>query len=108
MVERECRQDDTQTLERRYFINSIAAEAKTFAQAVRGHWGVENRLHWRLDVIFGEDASRIRRGNGPAIMTTLRHLCLNLFDRESSSLSLAKKRRKAAWNDEYRAKVIFS
>jgi hypothetical protein len=41
-------------------------------------------------------------------MTTLRHLCLNLFDRESSSLSLAKKRRKAAWNDEYRAKVIFS
>jgi predicted transposase YbfD/YdcC len=108
MVERECRQGDTQTFERRYFINSIAAEAKTFAQAVRGHWGVENRLHWRLDVIFGEDTSRIRRGNGPAIMTTLRHLCLNLFDRESSSLSLAKKRRKAAWNDEYRAKVIFS
>jgi predicted transposase YbfD/YdcC len=108
MVERECRQGDTQTFERRYFINSIAAEAKTFAQAVRGHWGVENRLHWRLDVIFGEDTNRIRRGNGPAIMTTLRHLCLNLFDRESSSLSLAKKRRKAAWNDEYRAKVIFS
>ena len=108
MVERKCRQGDTQTLERRYFINSIAAEAKSFAQAVRGHWGVENRLHWRLDVIVGEDTSRIRRGNGPAIMTALRHLCLNLFDRESSSLSLAKKRRKAAWNDEYRAKVIFS
>lgn len=108
MVERECRQGDTQTLERRYFITSIAAEAKLFAQAVRGHWGVENRLHWRLDVIFGDDASRIRKGNGPEIITTLRHLCVNLFDREPSKLSLAKKRRKAAWNDDYRAKVIFS
>lgn len=107
-VERECWQNGTRTLEQRYYINSIAADAKPFAQAVRGHWGVENRLHWRLDVVFGDDASRIRRGNGPAIMTTLRHLCVNLFDREASSLSLAKKRRKAAWNDEYRAKVIFS
>ena len=107
-VERECWQDHKLTLEQRYFINSITAEVKPFAQAVRGHWGIENRLHWRLDVVFGEDASRIRRGNGPAIMTTLRHLCVNLFDRETSSLSLAQKRRKAAWNDEYRAKVIFS
>ena len=96
------------TVERRYYLSSLAVDVEQFARAVRGHWGVENRLHWRLDVIFGEDTSRIRRGNGPAIMTTLRHLCLNLFDRESSSLSLAKKRRKAAWNDEYRAKVIFS
>ena len=91
----------------RYFINSISADAQRFAQAVRGHWGVENRLHWRLDVIFGEDASRIRKGNAPAIMTSLRHLCMNLFEQEPSSLSLAKKRRKAAWNDDYRAKVVF-
>lgn len=108
MVERECQQGDTRTLERRYFINSIAAQAKPFAQAVRGHWGVENLLHWRLDVVFGEDASRIRKGNGPAMMTTIRHLCMNLFEREPSAMSLAKKRRKAAWNDDYRAKVIFS
>lgn len=108
MVERECLQGETRTVERRYFINSIPAQAQSFGHAVRGHWGVENPLHWRLDVILGDDASRIRKGNGPAIMTSIRHLCMNLFECESSSMSLAKKRRKAAWNDNYRAKVIFS
>ena len=108
MVERECIQEDSSTLERRYFICSISANAKVFAKAVRGHWGIENPLHWRLDVILGDDASRIRKGNGPAIMTGIRHLCMNLFEREPSALSLAKKRRKAAWDDNYRAKVLFS
>lgn len=63
MVERECIQGDTKTVERRYFINSIPASATPFAFAVRGHWGVENPLHWRLDVVLGDDASRIRKGN---------------------------------------------
>lgn len=107
MVERTCISGDTTSIERRYFINSIPADAPRFAHAVRGHWGVENRLHWRLDVVFGEDASRIRKGHAPTIMTSLRHLCMNLFEQEPSSLSLAKKRRKAAWNDDYRAKVVF-
>ena len=109
MVERECWQgEEKATIERRYFINSIEAKAKNFAKAVRGHWGVENPLHWRLDVVLGDDASRIRKGNGPAIMTSLRHLCMNLFECEGSSISLAKKRRKAAWDDDYRTKVLFS
>ena len=108
MVERECWQGEHHTMERRYFINSIEARAATFAKAVRGHWGVENPLHWRLDVILGDDASRIRKGNGPAIMTSIRYLCMNLFEQEGSSISLAKKRRKAAWDDDYRAKVLFS
>ncbi|MCP4410377.1 MAG: ISAs1 family transposase [Gammaproteobacteria bacterium] len=108
MVERECLQGDTRSVEQRYFINSIPGQARPFAHAVRGHWGVENPLHWRLEVVLGDDASRIRKGNGPAIMTSIRHLCMNLFERETSSMSLAKKRRKAAWNDDYRAKVIFS
>ncbi len=108
MVERECWQGDKKTIEKRFFINSITANAKQFAQAVRGHWGIENPLHWRLDVVFGDDASRIRKGNGPAIMTSIRHLCLNIFERESSPLSMAKKRRKAAWNDDYRSKMLFS
>jgi predicted transposase YbfD/YdcC len=107
MVERTALAGETQTVERRYFINSIRADAQRFAHGVRGHWGVENRLHWRLDVVFGDDASRIRKGNAPAIMTSIRHLCVNLFDQEPSSLSLAKKRRKAAWNDDFRAKVVF-
>ena len=108
MVQRECLQGDTHTVEQRYFINSIPAQAKPFAHAVRGHWGVENPLHWRLDVVFGDDASRIRKGHGPAIMTSIRHLCINLFEREACAMSLTKKRLKAAWNDGYRAKVIFS
>ncbi len=107
MVERHCSIGETETVERRYYINSIGAEADRFAHAVRGHWGVENRLHWRLDVVFGEDASRIRKGNAPAIMTSIRHLCMNLFEQEPSLLGLSRKRRKAAWNDDYRAKVVF-
>jgi len=74
---------------------------------VRGHWGVENRLQWRLDVVLGEDASRIRTGHAPAILTSICHLCMNLFEQEPSKLRLAQKRRKAAWNDDYRAKVVF-
>jgi predicted transposase YbfD/YdcC len=108
LVERETWQGDQHTVEQRYFITSIAADAQRFAQAVRAHWGVENRLHWRLDVTFNEDASRIRKGQAPAMMTSIRHLCLNLFEREGSAISLAKKRRQAAWDDNYRANVLFS
>ena len=107
MVERRCLMGTTATVERRYFINSIPAQAQRFADAVRGHWGVENRLHWRLDVLFNEDASRIRKGHARAIMTTIRHLAMNLFEQETSKLRLSQKRRKAAWNDDYRANVVF-
>lgn len=95
------------TKERRYFINSIPAEANLFAEAVRGHWDVENRLHWRMDVVLREDACTIHKGNAPAILTTLRHLVLNLFERKGSRLSLLRKRYRAALDDNYRAKVVF-
>lgn len=107
LVERECWIEDRHTVDRRVFINSIPADAKRFVHAVRGHWGIENRLHWRLDVVFDEDASRIRKGNAPAVLTSIRHLCMNLFVQEPSKLRLAQKRRKVAWNDGYRAKAIF-
>ena len=108
MVERERVGDEQSGIEKRFFICSIAPDAKRFAKAVRGHWGVENPLHWRLDVVLGDDACRIRDGNGPAIMTSIRHLCLNLFEREPSKLTLAKKRRKAAWDDQFRSNVLFA
>ena len=108
MVERECTQGESYSIERRYFINSIKPDGKLFAKAVREHWGVENPLHWRLDVIMGDDASRIKKDNGATIMTTIRHLCMNLFECESSKMSLAKKHRKAGWSDSFRAKVIFT
>ncbi len=107
MVERRCLIGTTETVEQRYFINSIPAQAKRFADAVRGHWGVENRRHWRRDVLFNEDASRIRKGHAAAIMTTIRHLAMNLCEQDASMLRLSQKRRKAAWNDDYRANVVF-
>jgi predicted transposase YbfD/YdcC len=108
MVERECEQGDKSSIERRYFINSIAADARQFAHAVRGHWGIENGLHWRMDVVLKEDASRIRTGNAPAIMTTIRHICLNLFQNEPSKLSIKRKRLKAAWDDDFRCNILFA
>lgn len=108
MVERETQEGGNVSRERRYFIASLPPEAKRFAYAVRGHWGVENELHWRLDVVFREDESRIRQGNAPAIMTAIRHLCLNLFQKESSKMSIKKKRLKAAWNDDFRYKVLMA
>ncbi len=77
MVERECWINEHHRIERRYFMTSIPAQAERFAHPVRGHWRIENQLHWRLDVTFREDATRIRKGNAPAILTPIRHLCVN-------------------------------
>jgi predicted transposase YbfD/YdcC len=107
MAEREYWQDDKHIIEQRYFINSIKADAKIFAHAVRGHWGIENKLHWCLDVTFREDENRIRKGFAPAIMTTIRHICINLFQKNEAKISIRRKRNKAAWNDDFRANVLF-
>ena len=107
LVERECWQGASRSIEQRHFISSMAADAHVFAHAVRGHWGVENGLHWRLDVVFREHERRLRKGYAPANMTALRHLCLNLLRQEPAPFSIKKKRLKAAWNDRFRYKVLF-
>jgi hypothetical protein len=61
---------------------------------------------WRLEVVFSEDTSRVRKGNASAIMTSIRHLCLNLFQRNSPSLRLSQEGHKNAWGDNYRAKLV--
>ena len=108
MVERKCEMGGKLSVERRFFICSIDADAKIFAHAVRNHWGIENTLHWRMDVVFDEDANRIRKGDAPAIMTGIRHLCINLFQKEGSKRSLNMKRLLAAWNDDFRSKVLLA
>jgi len=70
--------------------------------------GIENQLHWVLDVVFKEDNSRIRNGSAPEIMAAIRQLALNLFKREPSKKSIKKKRFTAALKDQYRHKVLFS
>lgn len=107
MVERESISAGKSSLEQRYFINSIPADAKLFAHAVRAHWGIENRLHWRLDVVMREDDCRIRIGNAPAVFSMARHLSLNLFESVSATLSLKQKRFKAALSDDFREAVVF-
>ena len=98
------------TTETRYYLSSLKqASAKQVAQAVRSHWGIENQLHWVLDVAFKEDACRIRAGNAAQNLATLRHLALNFLRHETSSKRGIKgKRKKAAWNDVYMLTVLRS
>lgn len=92
---------DKTSMETAYYLFSWAVEAKRANAVVRDHWGVENRLHWRLDVIMNEDAARNRMGNGPHNLAILRHMALNAMSRDKSKISLRAKFKKAAWNEHY-------
>ena len=105
MVESERHSGGRVSMERRYFITSLG-DVKLFQQAVRSHWGIENRLHWRLDVTFREDESRIRRGNGAHNIGVIRHVAMNLLKREKTKISYRKKRIRAALSDAFRDKML--
>lgn len=107
MVESERHEGDRVSHETRYYLTSLAPNARQVGHAVRAHWGVENRLHWVLDVTFREDDSRVRRNHAPANFNILRQFALNLLRREPSKISVKRKRLKAAYNDSFRAKVVF-
>ena len=101
----EC--DGKETSEVRYYILSTFPSAKRFAEAVRGHWGIENNLHWQLDVTFGEDDLRIHRGHGPANMSILMRTALSLLKKETSNhRGIATKRLAAGWNEAYLEKIL--
>jgi predicted transposase YbfD/YdcC len=96
-----------ETAEFRYYILSTVPSARRFAEAVRGHWGIENNLHWQLDVTFGEDDLRIRRGHGPTNMSILMRTALSLLKKETSNRrGIATKRLAAGWNETYLEKVL--
>lgn len=91
----------------RYYISSLNGDAQRVLAAVRSHWGVENELHWSLDVTFHEDLSRIRKGDGPQNFAVLRHIALNLLKQEKSAkIGLKGKRLKAGWDEAYLLKVL--
>jgi predicted transposase YbfD/YdcC len=100
-----------ESVERRYYISSLAANevgsARRFAEAVRGHWSIENGLHWVLDVAFREDDCRVRRDHAPQNLATLRQLALNLLRRERTAKVGVKARRlKAGWDLAYLERVL--
>ena len=89
-----------------YYLLSAALSAKRFNEVVRSHWGVENRLHWRLDVVMNEDQARNRMDNGPYNLAILRHMALNVIQKETSKGSLRGKLKKAGWDDWYLRKLL--
>jgi predicted transposase YbfD/YdcC len=106
MVESERQIGSKTSQKMRYFITSRAADVRAFATRVRGHWQIENQLHWRLDVILAEDDAHIRVNHGPENMAVLRHMAINLLKHESSPISIQSKRLQAACANEYLEKVI--
>jgi len=97
------------SIETRYFISSIKGSAEKFAGAARSHWGIENSLHWVLDMTLGEDKSRVRRDNAPENLALLRKIALNLAKRETSSKSsMRAKLKRAGWNNSYLEKLLVS
>jgi predicted transposase YbfD/YdcC len=90
------------TSEDRYFISSLKAPARRILKAVRGHWGIENGLHWVLDIAFREDESRVRKDHAPENLAILRHIALNLLKQDTSKkVGIKNKRLVAAWNNDY-------
>ena len=90
-----------------YFITSVKNDAGTILAAKRAHWGVENQLHWVLDVAFREDDSRVRQGNADQNLAVMRHMALNLLKHEKTAKGGIKaKRLQAAWNEDYLVKVL--
>jgi len=91
----------------RYYISSLENKAHEHQKNIRSHWGVENKLHWTLDVSFSEDASRKRAGNAAQNYSVLLKIALNLLKNESSEKQgIHGKRLKAAWNEKYLLKVL--
>jgi predicted transposase YbfD/YdcC len=90
----------------RYYISSRRASAEAFAASVRGHWGIENGLHWVLDVGFGDDASRVRAGHGPANFALLRRLALAVLKQQKDTHSIRGRRLVAGWDHSYLERLL--
>jgi predicted transposase YbfD/YdcC len=106
MVEAEVERDRKTSLERRYYLGSAKLDAGTFARAVRAHWGIENRLHWVLDVVFHDDLARLRTGHAPQNMAVVKHMAINLLRQAKPTTSLKNRRKRAGWNTTYLEEII--
>jgi predicted transposase YbfD/YdcC len=104
---RDRTEGDNNTCERHYYISSRKAGAKRFLEAIRGHWGIENSLHWVLDVAFGEDQSRVRKDHGPENLGLLRRLAISMLKQaEDGKGSIRGKRLVAGWDNAVLEKLL--
>lgn len=107
MLEHERHTASGVSVERRFYISSLVIPAEQMLGAIRSHWGIENQLHWVLDVVFREDESQIRSGDGGQNMAVVRHVALNLLRKNATRrLSLRMKRKRAGWDDAFLAEVV--
>ena len=107
MVESECTFDGRTSAEYRYYSGSINNDARLFAKGVRSHWGIENGLHWVLDVAFREDDSRVRMGHAPENFSLLRHIAINAVKQEKTAkLGVKNKQLKAGWDEAGLARIL--
>ena len=96
-----------QTKENRYYITSLKKDAKEMNQLIRGHWGIENKLHWTLDVLFKEDLSRVRKDNAPENFSIIRRIAFNLIKLDKTpKVSQRIKRHRAAWSEKFLEQLL--
>ena len=107
MVLSERREGERVSVESRYYISSLQSDAGRLLRATRSHWGIENSVHWLLDLSFREDESRIRTGNAPENMAIVQHMALNLLRQDQKSKTSIKARRKlAGWDNGYLLSIL--
>lgn len=106
MIETIVERDGRTQRDRRYYLCSTTLDAQTFARAVRAHWGIENGLHWVLDVVFHDDLARLRSGSGPQNMAIVRHIAINLLRKPTDKHSLKVRRKRANLDPDYLEKLI--
>jgi len=106
MVEASREKDGKLQKQTRFYLSSLSTDASTSNKLVRNHWGIENNLHWMLDVVFSEDQSRTRNGNAPENMTTLRKTALQLLNQQTDKQSIKSRRKIAAWNNDYLLQLL--
>jgi len=106
MVEASREKDGKISIETRFYLSSLEANAFTFNRLVRNHWSIENQLHWQLDVSFHEDQSKVRKDNGAENMSTLRKIALQAVKQSQDTQSIKSKRKIAGWNNEYLLNIL--